>query len=547
MSGDATTPERISPAKSATVSAFRTRTVAAAARVAPWLRANVEDLLILAALGALTILVVVLNLEGIGTGGDAIRKWHFVRQWFYANSFRHAPWDHHMARFGVLWVAYLVQLVAGRGPLSYYVPSLIAVSVQTMFVYACGKRLGGRLAGVLGAFLLIYFAATIRAGSQLMPEVFSGTYAIIAAYLYLRYTDAVGRKRMAWLAAMSVVLFVDYLGKETSVFFYPGFVLSVWLAGSNFRDRFRDLAVMLGVIALGVLVETASYHLFTDYSSRLSVIVSNRDFEPGLPKGAPQNFWQLFNRFQKLDEPWKVAFYTFLPIGPAVVAFAKNFRATALYAIVAGYIFFLTFTVRHLNPFAIWHMFRVRYFDPTAPFVQLMAGLFLALVLREIFGRYADARWVRRFSGSSRWGTAVVLLLVVLAGAGSYAAAAPGLEDHVLRFNANMSQIATDAYVRNLPIVSTRDQRATWVVYSVLIDDRLLARDRKLPAFEDVKIQDGDRWWLVKEPSKYPLDKLHRMLRARCVVEVTVNAPGPISQMRPMHRLPASCDRLAEE
>ena len=138
-------------------------------------------------------------------------------------------------------------------------------------------------------------------------------------------------------------------------------------------------------------------------------------------------------------------------------------------------------------------------------------------------------------------------MLVVLAGAGSYAAAAPDLEDHVLRYNAKMSELATDAYVRDLPIVSTRDPRATWVVYAVLIDDKLLARGRKLPTFDDVKIEDGDRWWLVKEPSKYSIDKLHRMQRAHCALEVTVNAPGPISQMRPMRPLPASCDRLAEE
>ena len=139
------------------------------------------------------------------------------------------------------------------------------------------------------------------------------------------------------------------------------------------------------------------------------------------------------------------------------------------------------------------------------------------------------------------------VLFAVLAGAGSYALAAPDLADHVLPYNAKISEIVTDAYVRNLPIVSTRDKRATWVAYAVLIDDRLLARKGKLPNFDDVKIEEGDRWWLVKEPSKYSLDKLHRMQRAHCAVEVTVNAPGPISAIRPTRPLPASCDRLAEE
>jgi hypothetical protein len=117
----------------------------------------------------------------------------------------------------------------------------------------------------------------------------------------------------------------------------------------------------------------------------------------------------------------------------------------------------------------------------------------------------------------------------------------------VLRFNARMSEIASDAYVRNLPIVSTNDNRATWTVFAVLIDDKLLAHGKILPNWEDARIEDGDRFWLVKDKSKYNIDKLRRLQRAHCAVEVTVKKPNPISAMRPMKRLPASCDRMVEE
>jgi len=247
----------------------------------------------------------------------------------------------------------------------------------------------------------------------------------------------------------------------------------------------------------------------------------------------------------KLDEPWKIAIYSFFPAGLGAAVFAKNRRVWAAYAVTMGYLFFLVFAVRRIHPFAVWQSFRVRYFDVLSPFVELFAGLFLAIIVRELLGERAKTRWVARFD-SPRWASCAVVLLVALAGTASYAAAAPDLPDHVLRFNARMSEIATDAYVRNLPIVSTRDKRATWVVYAVLIDDKVLAKNGKLPPFDDAKIEDGERWWLVRDPEKYDLDKLHRMQRAHCVVEVTVKKPAPISSMRPMRRLPASCDRLAE-
>ncbi|HEX4338962.1 MAG TPA: glycosyltransferase family 39 protein [Polyangiaceae bacterium] len=492
-------------------------------------------------LGVLAVLVITLDLEGIGTGGDAIRKWDFVREWFYSNSFRHAQWDHHMARFGVHWVTYLVQRFIGRGPAMYYVPGLAAGSVQVMCVYACGKRLDGRLAGVLGALCLIYFKATVNAASQLMPEVFSATYAMVALYFYLRYYDATGRAKTAWLVAMSVVLFGGYLAKETTVFFYPGFVVALWLAGGK---RYRDIGIFVAIIAAGVLLETACYRAFTDYGNRLAVVVANH--KPEDPRG-PRNFMELFNRFSRMDEPWKRAFYSFLPIGIAAAAFAKSRKVWATYVITAGYLFFLVFMVRQLHPFAVWQSFRVRYFDVTSPFIEVLTGVFLALVARQLVGELPERSLGKRLFGTPRRVAIVVVALVVVAGLGSYSAVASELDDHVLRYNAKIASVATDAYVRGLPIVSTKDKRATWVVYSVLLDDKLLARGGKLPPFDDAKIEDGDRWWLVKEPARYDLDKLRRLLRAHCAVEVTVKTPGPISEVRPMHRLPASCDRLVEE
>ena len=77
-----------------------------------WQRAkdNWQDWLPVAALVAL-FLFVHRRLDGLDVGGDAVSKWQFVRQWSYANDFSAAKWDHHMTRFGVNAVTWLVQKI----------------------------------------------------------------------------------------------------------------------------------------------------------------------------------------------------------------------------------------------------------------------------------------------------------------------------------------------------------------------------------------------------------------------------------------------------
>jgi hypothetical protein len=513
---------------------------AARARLWAWLREIAPDLLIMSSLAALAVLVVLVDLEGVSTGGDAIEKWLFVRQWFYANDFAHAKWDHHMARLGVNAVAYLVQLIAGRGPTMYYVPSVLATIVQVVFVYACGKRLGSRWAGVVGAMLLIYFPETISTASQLLPELFSGTYAIVATYFYLRYSSTAGRPRLGWLIAMSLTVLGGYFAKETGVFFMPGFAVAIWMAGSHLRERARDLAVFSGIFAVGVLGETAFYFFLTDYANRFAVVLV--DHLPG-PEATIPDFWGLFTRFSRLDVPWRVLFFSFLGTSLGVFGFSRDWRPRAVLAIAASYFFFLTFLVRHLQPLVLWHNFHSRYFDATAPFVTLVSGLFVYLAFREIWLRHRDAWLARKLASLSPFGPLFVLLLAAYAGRWSYSVAKPGLEKNALRLTTQMADVANDAYRRNLPIVSTSpDRRAVWAVYAVFLDDHLLRREKWLPDYDDAKRTDGRRDYLVQNPLTYADGtKLLQMMDAGCAVEVKTKG-GLAVIMHPMKKLPPECD-----
>jgi len=520
--------------------------VRARSRALTWLAANAPDIAIAITLGALAALVAVLKLDGIGTGGDAMRKWNFVRQWFHGTSFRHYDWNHHMARFGIHWVTFLVQAIGGRGVNTYYVPGLIAGGVQVACVYACGKRLGGRFTGVLAAIFLAYFKGAIRASGQLMPEVFSGMYALMAFYLFLRYERAEGRRRTAWLAGMAFVLFVAYLAKETNIFFYPGFGLAILVAnrGRGFRAALKDIVIVSAIILSGALLETAAYSYFTDYAHRLAVV--RADHSPTEEDG-PKNFWDVFDRYSKLEEFWKFAFYSFLPMGLAVVAFYKNVRVTALYAVTAGYLFLLTFCIARLEPFALWLSFRTRYFDAMSAFILLFAALFITLLGRELFRRYAEKPWARRLQ-LSPWASALAVLVLSLGAAGlSYAEAAPKLSKHPFAFNKKVSRIAADAYRRNLPIMAVKDNRAAMVFHMVFVNDKVLAPGAELPLFGDIRRNYRGHWWFAKDPDVYDDAAFSRMISEHCVFEVTVKAPRPVSKVNWMEPLPESCDALVPQ
>lgn len=514
----------------------------AKARIGAWFREHGADLANVLFLGALTALVYTLDLDSIGIGGDAIRKWHFVRQWFHHNHFAHARWDHHMARIGMNAIAFVSQVILGRGPLVYYVPALAAGVVSAMTVYACGKRLGSRMVGVLAALGLVAFKPAHTASTQFLPEVFSGTYAIVAGYFFIRYAQATSR-RLAWLSAVSVSLFVAYLAKETALFFVPGFVLAVWLVGRE--TRWRDAAILLGILAVGALLETATFALFTDYQHRFAVVSEQHNFDPS-PDDVLPGFFSLFVRYAKALPEWQVAFYAFLPAALAVALFSRDPTSVGLVLSAASYFFFLTFLVRRVNPLVVWQSFHSRYLDCGAPFVFLILALFLRLVARAISGKVAAIpRLLERLSPLARARNVVVPVLCVAIGVVTYLRARPHLDEHPFAVLPREAAVLNDAYRRNLPIYSTRNVNGLWAAYSVLLDDRLLDKDGVLPAYDEAKLFWNKQMFLLRDPTSYNPDKVRRLIRRRCAVEV--NGKAGYFSVRPRTNLPPECDQRDRE
>jgi Dolichyl-phosphate-mannose-protein mannosyltransferase len=513
---------------------------------------RIQDVVIALSLGAVCLLRRIETLEPVNTGGDAATKWLFVRQWFYRHDFAHAEWNHHMTRFGVLVPAYFAQRIFGHGIRGYYAAPLCACVVQVIFVYACGKRLLGRFAGVLAALLLIYTSVMATAGSQLLPDLFTGTYGIVMTYLFLRYADAQGKARTAWLVASAVVAFIGYLAKETMVFFYPGMAIAIWLAARNapgepearsWKATLKPLAVFFGVLLLGLALETLAYRVFTQYHSRAAIVVAshigNSD-EGGRPD---TTFWKLFDRYLHIDKGWIVAFYVFLPCWLGLLGFAKNYRVRAVLSVVASFFFLLTFLVRSINPLLLWQRFMSRYLDPTAPFVELITALFVALVLQQLWQERSA-----QFSVLDRAPRFGALIAAALCAALAFSSYASLKEDgqRALTTASELAEMANDTYARNLPIVIRRPRsggasyaRDILALYAIYIDPAALVRDGRMPSFEEAKRVSGSVTYLVKSPRAYNMAKVNALLDAGCALEVRETTPTMTAA--PWGTLPASC------
>jgi hypothetical protein len=491
--------------------------------------------------------------DGIDVGGDAVAKWQFVRQWSYANDFSNVTWDHHMTRMGVNVVAWLVQKIFGSNWRSYYIAPMFMVALQLPFVYLLAKRFAGRLAGVLTALVIIYLPSVQVTVSQLLPDGFVGTYALIGTYLVVRLTEARARHHLPLLVAIAFVAFVGYLAKETFFFFYPGFVVAIWLT----RRRLRDVAIFVGILLLQLGLETACYATFTKYSSRMAIVRANH-FAAATDEDQPvvAGVASFFEIFRNLDQEWRYVLQV-AALG-AIWLLVFNRRRPTQGRVIAligmSHVVLLSVSTR------LWQRPLPRYMDPALPFAALCAGILVATFIATV------AATLTRLPGSVgkvcvkasawllRWqiGLGGVLLTVALAGWLTYV--------HQLKFpildgvehGARMARLANRTYERNLPIVhSNRVGKVLVAFYDVYLHDQKLARNGVLPDIASVRRRFHEHHYLVRDPSVYTHKTFERLHEAGCSLELrrgskALGMKGCADTLQNVEP-PARCDALLRE
>lgn len=513
------------------------------------------------------------TLEPIELGGDAIQKWFFVRRWAYESPFDNTLWNHHLTRMGDNIPVFLIQKLLGTAPWVYYVGPTLAFGVAAFLVYVVGKRLSGRVAGVLAAIAVTAFGPMRRAASQMVPSAFSCMYVMLGTYFLVLYVQSASDKRWRWLLLSALSLFGAYLSHESNVFFVPGFALIIWLYGRNLRH----VALFLGVLLAGFLLETVVYASFTEYTSRLHITKKTH-----LKEGGGLTFksiWGLLGRYQTADfgRDFRRHFYfwPFAALGTALLARSSLARLIAL--LPFSFLFLTTFLVRSLDPIRTLTSFQSRYLVVAVPLIVLCNVLFfssLAAFLGRQLARLAARserlrplleRGRELFSGAQvrppsdgstpgrprpplarvlRLDLLWIVPLLLWFGSRYYPAGgvAASLDRHPLFAWRETQAAITQAYSRHLPIVGPKKSIA--LAYYVYLDDLTLLEDGRLPPLSDkIGKYDKRRMWLSIDPVRYAQD-VRRKRKGKAGGKSCVLELGRSQRfMPPLRRktLPPSC------
>jgi len=520
-----------------------------ARRLARWAASSWQDIVIVLALLGL-YLYVHRFVDGLDPGGDAVTKWQFARQWSWHNSFRHVAWNHHMTRMGVNVVAWLAQRICGSGWRTYYLVPLFMGLSQLPLVYALGRRLSGRLCGVTAALLITYLPIVHTSVSQLLPDLFVGTYALLAAYFLARFSEASDDNKLELLLAAALAAFMGYLAKETSVFFYPGFGVAVWLL----RRRLRDVLIFGGVQLLGLVLETVGYRIFTDYGSRLAIaravhFAGAKDDDPS--EVTMHGFTAIF---RGLDSYWHYLLIAAALGAVGLVIFNRKARITGWACVAIGLSHIALLSVSS----QLWQNPLPRYMDPAIPFAALCAAWLLAagvgalVTLPQRIAKLSSG-FARFESLSARPVVAVALALTALLGLGWLThrdqEAAPPFDGRA--HGEMMARLANQTYDRNLPLAHKSKRAKTLVaIYNVYLNAKSLVRNGVLPNLEDVRLRYRDYTYVVKDPSVYNGNVFSTLRSNGCVLEVRNLKRRNIHTSADAARrseLPARCDALLAE
>jgi hypothetical protein len=458
------------------------RTAILISRFRAWLGARRSQVALGAAVSLFALAVHFVELEPIEIGGDAINKWHFVRQWFHHFDVTKVVWDHHLSRLGVNAPTAVIQLFFGRGAPIYHVASLAASTAAVLLVYVIGVMAHGRLAGFIAAVWLALFPSWVRAGTQLSPDSFGAAWAALALLLLVAYGRA-ERRALLWLVLSGLAAAWAYLAKEPLVFFIPGALIGVYVQ----KRRLKDVAIYAAVPLCVFALETLFYRSVSQYSSRFALVSATHGKDPVRTQKylVVHSVWDALGRFSGLDDYYYPLLVLAL-LGVVSLPFiTKDRRVWAVLAFPTTFFFFYTFAFRHLNPLTLWTRFLARYLDAAIPFAALAAALFITIGGARLLERIKlPPALVVHTTRLAPW--AGGLLLVALFG--WTLAEHPIVATHPFYETPRLEHILSDAYRRGIPIVTPggpNGYRVLKAAYYVYIDDDLLLVDGKLPRYAD--------------------------------------------------------------
>ena len=379
----------------------------------------------------------------IDVGGDATIKWYNGKI-LLGVAMGDWEWTHHTARFGVMLPMLLVQAAGGTDPIFYYLPTFAVAALEAALLFLIGARLASPAFGFWVAIALVLHPQMVISGAQLLPGVYSAAYLLACTWCLLCYRDARGGPGWLMLAALS--LFLAYLSKLSSLFFFPGVALALW----SWRSSLRDVACFWGALAVLFALEIGAYQIFTEYAFGRISIVNTTD----LPMD-PLNGWlALFERYAVLPWSWTsvLGSYAIAAVGLWLAASRGRLddRTVGILWLPASFLVGFTFAVRSVDPIIPAQVFNARYLTAGLPFFILTIGLFARFGLSLL---PLPPLPPRRAAGAA----AIVAVLL----GWQLLAHFPGVAEHPFaKLSAARAGVAD--FVRGMPVVSS-DRRGRGV------------------------------------------------------------------------------------
>ncbi len=201
--------------------------------------------------------------------------------------------NHHHARWGVQLPLFVVQTLFGSHAACVAIAPICFAIIQSLLLYHIGKRLNGTFAGVAAAVLINLLPSAGYMLSVTHTMVFERVYLLVSFYALIKSAEV---RHSRWLALSCIAAFLAYLAKETTVFALPGIAYYAWIS----RHRLRDAIVFCSSFVVLFLTETLLYRLAFGFKlGRLTIIQRHHLHQPKLQ--VPMKFWQLFERYTKLE------------------------------------------------------------------------------------------------------------------------------------------------------------------------------------------------------------------------------------------------------
>ncbi len=250
--------------------------------------------------------------QPIETGGDAIKKWTYVSNFWDSNTKTLA--NHHTMRWAVNLPGVAFKEVFGDAPAVCYFWPLTAFSIAYVFLCLIASDHLPRRLVVAFAILLFLEPMMHRGSSQFQPIAPGCAYISASFFFAIEWSH----RHRAYALLMSVVfLFLAYGAKAPYGYFFPGLLLFVFKEG-----KLHDIVLAIVAFVFLFSVEVWVFNSISDRVlplGRLSAILSTHNPETGFNDARYVDYFLMWFRISWFDQ-----LITFVALAPFVYFRAKQ-------------------------------------------------------------------------------------------------------------------------------------------------------------------------------------------------------------------------------